>query len=385
MNLFPANTRWDIFCTVIDNYGDIGVCWRLARQLANEQQQHVRLWVDDLYSFQKLCKSISPQLAKQQANNVQINLWTNDFINTEDVADIIIEGFACNLPDSYLQKMANTKKPTLWLNLDYLTYEDWSINCHALPSLQPNNLTKYFFFTGLAETGGLIRERQLAEQAIAFQKDLKAQQQFLAQLGVKKQQNAVLMLIFSYANNALSSWLSALEHSAQPYQLLIPQTPLLTNLAEYLQVDQALLTAGYQYQKGSLTIQVIPFVDQIDFDKLLWCCDFNLVRGEDSFVRAQYAGKPMLWHIYPQQENTHLIKLNAFLDYYTQTLSTEEKQIINDWWLAWNKQQNLASVWQNYQEILPKLNKHAEKWAKIQKTATDMTTKLANFYKNWLS
>ncbi|WP_187492385.1 elongation factor P maturation arginine rhamnosyltransferase EarP, partial [Pantoea agglomerans] len=22
---------WDIFCTVVDNYGDIGVTWRLAR------------------------------------------------------------------------------------------------------------------------------------------------------------------------------------------------------------------------------------------------------------------------------------------------------------------------------------------------------------------
>ena len=25
---------WDIFCQVIDNHGDVGVCWRLARELA---------------------------------------------------------------------------------------------------------------------------------------------------------------------------------------------------------------------------------------------------------------------------------------------------------------------------------------------------------------
>ena len=42
---------WDIFCTVIDNYGDIGICWRLARQLRVDDGQRVRLWVDDLTSF----------------------------------------------------------------------------------------------------------------------------------------------------------------------------------------------------------------------------------------------------------------------------------------------------------------------------------------------
>ena len=26
--------HWDMFCRVIDNYGDIGVCWRLAADLA---------------------------------------------------------------------------------------------------------------------------------------------------------------------------------------------------------------------------------------------------------------------------------------------------------------------------------------------------------------
>ncbi|MBY0444112.1 MAG: elongation factor P maturation arginine rhamnosyltransferase EarP, partial [Burkholderiales bacterium] len=38
--------RWDIFCRVIDNYGDIGVCWRLARQLSFEHGFAVRLMVD---------------------------------------------------------------------------------------------------------------------------------------------------------------------------------------------------------------------------------------------------------------------------------------------------------------------------------------------------
>ena len=38
---------WDIFCNVVDNFGDIGVCWRLACNLASRGKR-VRLWVDDV-------------------------------------------------------------------------------------------------------------------------------------------------------------------------------------------------------------------------------------------------------------------------------------------------------------------------------------------------
>lgn len=384
MEKFPPHLTWDIFCSVIDNYGDIGVCWRLARQLSNEQHQQVRLWVDDLNSFQKLCSSVNPQLSKQTIDNIEIRYWSKQWLTVEP-ADIIVEAFACNLPIAYLQAMQTAEKSILWLNLEYLTYEDWSLNFHALPSLQTNNLTKYFFFTGLAETGGLIREENLLEKAATFQNNPLAQQQFLQQLGVIKQPHSCLILLFSYANNGLNEWLDYLQTTNQAYQLLIPQTPLVESLADYLQVSKALLTTGYQQQLGNLQIQLIPFVEQQAFDKLLWCTDYNLVRGEDSFVRAQYAGKPMLWHIYPQQEEAHLSKLQAFLDYYTADMSNTAKQATYDWWLVWNKQQNLAQTWQNYQKNLPELQIHAKKWANKQKTVTDLLTKLAKFYKNWLS
>ena len=44
----PVRRTWDIFCSVVDNFGDIGVCWRLARRLSAGLGQQVRLWVDDL-------------------------------------------------------------------------------------------------------------------------------------------------------------------------------------------------------------------------------------------------------------------------------------------------------------------------------------------------
>ncbi|HET9045379.1 MAG TPA: elongation factor P maturation arginine rhamnosyltransferase EarP, partial [Casimicrobiaceae bacterium] len=43
-----AAQRWDVFCKVVDNFGDAGVCWRLARQLVAEHDLAVTLWIDVL-------------------------------------------------------------------------------------------------------------------------------------------------------------------------------------------------------------------------------------------------------------------------------------------------------------------------------------------------
>jgi uncharacterized repeat protein (TIGR03837 family) len=48
---------------------------------------------------------------------------------------------------------------------------------------------------------------------------------------------------------------------------------------------------------------------------MLRACDLNFVRGEDSLVRALWAGQPFVWHIYPQDDNAHHAKLQAFLDW----------------------------------------------------------------------
>lgn len=96
-----------------------------------------------------------------------------------------------------------------------------------------------------------------------------------------------------------------------------------------------------------MTVQVLPFVRQEEYDQLLWSCDFNAVRGEDSFVRAQWAGRPMLWHIYQQDEDIHLDKLDAFLELYTQGLSPEAKAALIDLWRAWNAGGEMAQGWKN--------------------------------------
>ena len=381
MSTLPPKTHWDIFCRVIDNYGDIGICWRLARQLAHEYEQRIRLWVDDLNSFQKICPTINPNIQYQIVDDIEVNLWHIPFTDVIP-ADIVIEAFACQLPENYIKAMSNSRKQALWINLEYLTYEPWSINFHLCASPQMSHLNKCFFFPGLEQTGGLIRENKLISQVENFQLDHLAQQHFLNKLRVTKRSNTLLMLIFSYENKSLGEWLNILRKSTQHYHLLLPQTPLLINLTQYLGIESTSLTTYSIQQVDNLTLQIIPFVNQQDFDKLLWCTDYNIVRGEDSFVRAQYAGKPMLWHIYPQQENSHITKLDAFLNYYLQDLPIEIQQAISAWWLAWNNQRNLAEAWLTYIKYLPEMNKHAKMWMNNQKTVTDLATKLANLYKN---
>jgi uncharacterized repeat protein (TIGR03837 family) len=63
-----------------------------------------------------------------------------------------------------------------------------------------------------------------------------------------------------------------------------------------------------------LRVSLLPLLSQTDFDQLLWTCDLNFVRGEDSLVRALWAGRPFVWQIYPQDDGAHRPKLAAFLD-----------------------------------------------------------------------
>ena len=175
---------WDIFCTVIDNYGDIGVCWRLARQLAAEHDCRVRLWVDDLQVFQPLCPQLDPQLAIQQVLGVEIRRWETPFPEITP-GNIVVEAFACNIPDGFVTAMARREPRPVWINLEYLSAENWVAECHALPSPHPRlPLTKYFFFPGFTcDTGGLLRENDLLARRQAFKNSPELQAEFWRELG----------------------------------------------------------------------------------------------------------------------------------------------------------------------------------------------------------
>jgi uncharacterized repeat protein (TIGR03837 family) len=373
---------WDIFCSVVDNYGDIGVTWRLARQLVAEQGYAVRLWVDDMAAFARVCPRADVHLCAQLQQGVEVCRWPADWPQVA-VADVVIEAFACQLPPAYIDAMAARSRPSLWLNLEYLSAEDWVGGCHGLPSLQAKGLQKFFFFPGFgSDTGGLLREADLLARRRDFQCDAGARQAFLQRLGVVPQADTRLISLFAYENSALASWLAALAASPQRSHLLVPEGRIVADLQAWLAVDD--LPVGALLVRGSLSVQVLPFVSQEDYDRLLWSCDFNAVRGEDSFVRAQWAGRPLLWHIYAQPESAHLDKLEAFLARYCSALSLPAEAAMLALWQAWNNAEDMTQSWLALEKLWPEINEHAENWCLQQAKQPDLATALAQFYRNWL-
>lgn len=373
---------WDIFCSVVDNYGDIGVTWRLARQLVAEHGLAVRLWVDDLGAFVRLCPQADAQAQRQTQQGVEICLWRAEWQAVEP-ADVVIEAFACELPAAHIAAMAARKQKPLWLNLEYLSAEDWVEGCHGLPSLQSNGLSKFFFFPGFsAGSGGLLRECELLVQRRAFQADSSAREVFLRSVGVTPLPGARLISLFAYENAALASWLDVLATDAQASQLLVPEGRILADLQAWL--GCAAMQAGDVQRRGQLHIQVLPFIQQDQYDRLLWSCDFNAVRGEDSFVRAQWAGRPLLWHIYEQADNAHLEKLDAFLALYKEGLSVGGQRALVELWHAWNTGQPVKESWNQLLQGWPEQQAHAEQWCLQRASQADLAEALVQFYLNWL-
>jgi len=379
----PART-WDIFCTVIDNFGDIGVTWRLARQLAHEYGQAVRLWVDDLESFARLCPGLDTTLAEQQVAGITVRLWPRDVFPETEAAEVVIEAFACSLPDAYLAAMQRRRPAPAWYNLEYLSAEDWVDGCHNLASPQPRlGLMKRFFFPGFtAQTGALLCETGLLEARDAWQTDEAAQQAYWQSLGLGPRQPGELRVsVFCYETDALAGLVDAWSLSATPVTALVPAGRALTSIAPLF--DQP-LSAGTLVQHGNLTLKVLPFTDQPGYDRLLWSCDINIVRGEDSFVRAQWAARPFVWHIYPQDEGAHLVKLDAFLEHYVADLPTLQATTVRDLNLAFNTGGDAAALWPGLATALPALTLHAQDWAKRQRAHGELAGHLVHNAENWL-
>lgn len=369
--------RWDIFCNVIDNFGDIGVCWRLARQLAAEHGIAVRLWVDDLTSLQRICPDVLPQAASQRHGDVDIRHWTASF-PAVDTADVVIEAFGCELPQPYLLAMAQAATKPLWINLEYLSAEPWVDGCHALPSPHPQlPLTKHFFFPGFTPaTGGLLRENDLLTRRELLQHD-PAQLWQALNLPLPAADETTISL-FCYDTAPIADLLTSWQRSPTPVRCLFPEGRALPLVAAHF--GRNALLPGDNLQQGNLTLQVIPFMRQQDYDLLLWACDINFVRGEDSFVRAQWAGRPLVWQIYVQEEQAHLVKLDAFLDRYCRGMAPDAADAVRAFHHGWNTSSTLP--WENFMQCHPALKTHARTWAATLATQTDLASNLVIFCKN---
>lgn len=356
--------RADIFCRVIDNYGDIGVCWRLARQLRGERAWDVRLWVDDLHAMARLAPQVDPSLPTQRVGGVEIVNWTRPAPPLAP-GDVVIEAFACDPPPEFVQRMGDQVRPPVWVNLEYLSAEAWVESCHALPSPQPGGLRKYFFFPGFTPaTGGLLREKALLPMRDALQRSPEARAAFLHGIGLPGLlPGERLVTLFCYADAPATVLADVLAADARPALLAVPP-----GVAPYLEAGT----------RGQLRIARIPFLPQPDYDRLLWSADLNFVRGEDSFVRAQWAGRPLVWHIYPQAEAAHVDKLHAWLAHYPAPQPAHHLQT------AWNGDAGAQRLAQLLTEVLAPAvfdpwTDAARQWSASLAVHQDLANALADF------
>ncbi len=301
----PSQSRplWDIFCQVIDNFGDIGVCWRLACNLAARGQQ-VRLWVDDA--------SALAWMAPQGAEHVTVLPWPSTMAPAQQALlqttppQRVVEAFGCNPPDAYIDQLATqvgSARPPVWINLEYLSAESYVARMHRLPSPisfgPAAGWIRWFFYPGFTtDTGGLLREGDLPARQAQFDRNAWRQQHGMAA-------DDTVISLFSYEPPGLLAWWHMLQCSANAARTVLAVTP----------GRSARILPSVQQTSDVVRTVPLPATDQAGFDAMLWASDLNMVRGEDSLVRALWAGQPFIWHIYPQDDNAHHDKLAAFLDW----------------------------------------------------------------------
>lgn len=366
---------FDIFCRVIDNYGDVGVCWRLARQLAQQPFGHnVRLWVDDLGSFKRLEPSIHPSLEQQRHLNVDVIRWHPDAPRLTPHA-VVIEAFGCTPPQTFIDAMV--AQDSLWLNLEYLSAEPWVEGFHLQPSIQTNGLRKSFFFPGFTcGTGGLLREHQLVEQRIDWQSRTDLRNALLQSCGLSGEDitavdnGAHLVFVFCYPDAPVSTLVKSLASAEKPSLVMIPEGTYSHDVG---------LPGNAAPDDAAATVRVrrIPFVSQPDFDRLLWSCDLNIVRGEDSMVRALWAARPMIWQPYRQDDDVHITKLDAWLA--RSPLASDTQALIRSWTLADVPALEKQLLRHQRPQFWERWMTQAKQWSRQLEKQDDLATSLVQF------
>jgi len=284
--------RWDLFCRVIDNLGDVGVCWRLACELARRGHA-VRLAIDDASALAWMAPDGFP--------GVQVCPFDAPADDPAPLADVVVEAFGCDLPPGVVQRLHAMTPPPVWVNLEYLSAETWVERSHALPSPQPGGLTKWFFFPGFTpRTGGLLREADLPDRRRAF--DTRGREAWLAQLGLALRPGERVVTLFCYDNPGVARLPGLLADT--PVLLLLTPGPAARQWA----------ALGAAAAGPALRAHPLPWLPQPAFDELLWASDLAFVRGEDSLVRAHWAGGPFVWQAYPQHDGVHALKVQALLE-----------------------------------------------------------------------
>lgn len=308
--------HWDLFCRVVDNHGDLGVCWRLARRL-HALGQRVRLWIDD----SRALRWMAPDFA---AHGIETHGWQPP-PSDMPLGDVMVETFGADFPDGWLERMAAASRRPVWIDVEYLSAERYVERSHGLPSPQSHGpgagLTRWFFYPGFTpRTGGLLTSRtsEAAGQAV------------LASLGLAPS-HATTISLFGYAQPQLDAAVAAWRRA--PTRVLACPGPAAQQLAARLGVGSA---PGSPTRIDDLEVHWLPWLPQPSYDALLAACDLNFVRGEDSFVQALAAGRPFVWQLYAQADGAHAAKLEAFLDLYLEDAVAPLAASLRGAFRSWN-------------------------------------------------
>ena len=339
----------DIFCQVIDNYGDVGVAYRLAREFKRVYlNKKLRFIINQMEELNLIKKSEEIEIITYQ-----------DISKIENSADLIIESFGCEIPKEYMDKALKNAK--LIINLEYFSAEKWVDDFHLQESFLGGNLKKYFFIPGLSEkSGGILLDNEFLQR----KKKVEANKEYyLEKFGIKEKYD-LIGSVFSYEKN-FDSLIEELKKLDKKIILLILSEKTQKNFIKYFD-------NGNNYDK--IKFVKLPFFTYDKYEELLALCDFNLVRGEDSFVRALLLGKPFLWHIYPQDENTHIKKLESFLEKYCSNNKELKQTFIN---YNINKD-DFSYFFKNFKEI----EKYNKNYANYLIKNCNLMEKLINFIEN---
>ena len=378
-------SRWDIFCKVVDNFGDVGVSWRLARILAAEHGIDVTLWLDPRDALGRLEPGLGGDDGVQHARGVTVRRWTDPL--PDDDACVVIEAFGCGLPEGYLHAMAARASPPRWFILEYLSAEPWVDGAHGLASPHPRlPLSRRFWFPGFTATcGGLLRERGLFGARDAFRRAAPAQASLWTSLGAPvPAASETRVSLFCYPDAPVPALLDAWAGGDRAVVCVVPQGVAVQALERW-SGRAAPHAGGAPLTRGRLAVHAVPFVAQDDYDRLLWACDLNFVRGEDSFVRAQWAARPFVWQPYPQSDAAHLAKLDAFADRYAAGLDPAPAAAVRRFWKAWNRDpaaDPIGPAWLEFARVRPDLLKHGPAWAAHLATLPDLAAGLVEATRN---
>lgn len=301
--------RITILCKVIDNFGDIGVVYRLCRSLTDvDSSLKINLVISELETFKKM--------AGETFKNWNIFDWNDAETCTkyfsENLPTVILQTFQCGLPDwldeiIYRKEFEDSGKLCKILNIEYLTAEKWADDFHCLKgATRSKNVRKYFFMPGFTKkTGGLILDKNFTSSL----SDSHFRKTIIENLAktVSFSENEFNILVFSYPKDFTFFFEAINDFSnkcSKKIHIFVAQG---VGLESFKKTEN-------EYKNKNFLVSYLPYLKQEVWDAFLCSMDFLFIRGEDSFARATLSGVPFLWNIYQQDEEFHLVKLKAFLN-----------------------------------------------------------------------